>query len=503
MKKGSKPKNTQMRIAIAIFGLGILCALISIAAWIFINRNTSSEKSSALLVVVKPDVVVERDDGSTFMAETEHDLFPGDNIKTTSTGTGYIIFADNSTISLDINTEIEIDSTQNEGDAFEIKIKQLAGKTWSRVENLVGKKSNYSVETPNTIAAVRGTIFSCEVLPEVSTCAAIEHSISLKLKNNENIDEEIVVEEGFEFSNEDGVKDIENIDVIKEMVRERTQDEGFWPDLNECLKEKSENILATEDKRILDFLRRNFAELNCDITEESTVPVVEPEESPSPSPTASTTPAPEPKPTLTGPTLIQSGNKLICSWKATDATSYTVSISSVAGANSSPWATIKTTTYEKTDATNGVTYYCNVNAKGDGGSTGIKTSKSVYFDISAGTVEWIDPPQLRNDWAGTTRGYGKYSNIPFANLKIKYYVKRSDNGYYLRPGPVWASGLYWIVVSPTQDLKNPDAYNFTSNMNGKTQAVNGPFNVDIHVVLYNGANNNILGTKTIRTSNNW
>src|SRR5688500_19006683 len=101
----SSPKNTQIKIALVIFALGIVCALASVAAWIFINRNTPEEKSSeqessAILVAVKPDIEVSRNGEITTVSEGEHDLFSGDSIKTNSSGTGYIIFADNSTVSL-------------------------------------------------------------------------------------------------------------------------------------------------------------------------------------------------------------------------------------------------------------------------------------------------------------------------------------------------------------------------------------------------------------------
>ena len=74
------------------------------------------------------------------------------------TGDGYahVIFADNSMMSLDQNTEVQI-LVENDS----IDIMQLVGNTWHRVQTLTQGKS-YQVDTQNAIAAVRGTKFAIE-----------------------------------------------------------------------------------------------------------------------------------------------------------------------------------------------------------------------------------------------------------------------------------------------------------------------------------------------------
>jgi hypothetical protein len=74
-------------------------------------------------------------------------------IKTTS-GKGSVLLPDNSMISIASNTELSINYTENA-----VSIFQSLGSTYHRVESLVTGKT-YQVQTPGTLAAVRGTKFA-------------------------------------------------------------------------------------------------------------------------------------------------------------------------------------------------------------------------------------------------------------------------------------------------------------------------------------------------------
>lgn len=78
----------------------------------------------------------------------------------TGNGRGYVIFPDNSSISLSTSTEIVISY-----EPTKVSIMQLIGSTYHRVTSLAtGNK--YEIRTPNTLAAIRGTKLAVTYYPK-------------------------------------------------------------------------------------------------------------------------------------------------------------------------------------------------------------------------------------------------------------------------------------------------------------------------------------------------
>ncbi|MCA9385370.1 FecR domain-containing protein [Candidatus Dojkabacteria bacterium] len=111
-----------------------------------------------------PPVVLHRESGEVFyknasdiefsqLVEGSIEISPQSEVKV-GEGSAYVLFSDNSVMSIDAQTEIEIDYKYND-----VSIKQVVGNTWHRILNLNESEVNYKVETPTTIAAVRGTKF--------------------------------------------------------------------------------------------------------------------------------------------------------------------------------------------------------------------------------------------------------------------------------------------------------------------------------------------------------
>ena len=93
----------------------------------------------------------------------------------TGDGRGYVIFPDNSSITLSSSTEIEISY-----EPTKTSIMQLLGSTYHRVTSLAtGNK--YEVRTPNTLAAVRGTKLAVTYNPKTKKTfvAVTEHTIEV------------------------------------------------------------------------------------------------------------------------------------------------------------------------------------------------------------------------------------------------------------------------------------------------------------------------------------
>src|SRR5260221_1985778 len=147
------------------------------------NVQGAEDNTNANLIIVKAPVSVNRDGKDLEITNNEIEVKVGDKIATGDKGVAYLLFADNSSVTIDSNTEIEIQAETNNSDNFQTKLFQSIGRTWMRVENLTGKKADFEVETPNTIAAVRGTQFGCDVFADKSIYYSIEHSIALTLKS--------------------------------------------------------------------------------------------------------------------------------------------------------------------------------------------------------------------------------------------------------------------------------------------------------------------------------
>ena len=112
-------------------------------------------------------LTVFRDSGEiTFMApgqetfeEISSDEFGvpnGSRVKTNAAGLGHVVLPDDSMISLSVNTEMTISYEEKTTNIF-----QYLGNAWYRVQKLAGREE-FNVETPTTVATVRGTVFGVE-----------------------------------------------------------------------------------------------------------------------------------------------------------------------------------------------------------------------------------------------------------------------------------------------------------------------------------------------------
>jgi len=91
-------------------------------------------------------------------------LQAGSKVTTAADSHALLTFFEGSTINLEPNTEIEIQTLQKvDASRTEIILKQWVGKTWSRVVKMGDTGSRYEIETPAAVAMVRGTLFETEV----------------------------------------------------------------------------------------------------------------------------------------------------------------------------------------------------------------------------------------------------------------------------------------------------------------------------------------------------
>lgn len=95
-------------------------------------------------------------------------LSQGDSVRTLADSEAAIIFLESSIVRLGPDTEVEIQKLDPTPDSTFILVKQNYGETWNRVLKLSGIDS-YELETPTTVASVRGTGFAVTVFQDGET----------------------------------------------------------------------------------------------------------------------------------------------------------------------------------------------------------------------------------------------------------------------------------------------------------------------------------------------
>ena len=120
-----------------------------------IQPLTAKEDTSVLLYVENGDVSYKTEEMNGFQKATSSPtLISNNTLVYTGLGSASILFPNNSSVSLDQYTELKVTYVDKKVTLF-----QTLGVTYHRVEALV-TGATYEVETPGTVASVRGTKFA-------------------------------------------------------------------------------------------------------------------------------------------------------------------------------------------------------------------------------------------------------------------------------------------------------------------------------------------------------
>lgn len=146
--------------------IALIVLLIALSATYFYVQHSTSEKYVAesnsatvdekviLLYPESGEVSFRTNmDAEPVLATTSPTIIPNNAIVHTGVGKASVLLPDNSSFSLDENTEITINYTEKK-----ISMYQSFGTTYHRVQKLL-TGSSYQVQTAGTLAAVRGTKF--------------------------------------------------------------------------------------------------------------------------------------------------------------------------------------------------------------------------------------------------------------------------------------------------------------------------------------------------------
>jgi len=184
-----KRKSTSMNQKILIIILFIIIIIIIGFVWF----TQTSDVASAQLVIDYGTVQIKHEGGIWTSAETGMFLFQSDAIRTGEDTYASVILFGNSIIRLDNNTEILLKEIIQQAETTNITIEQETGRTWNAIKKISGI-DNYEVQTPNTVASVRGTTFNVDLTTSGSTnISVVNGTVNISRFENGTIGDTIVV----------------------------------------------------------------------------------------------------------------------------------------------------------------------------------------------------------------------------------------------------------------------------------------------------------------------
>lgn len=122
----------------------------------------ASDVVKAQLIIDYGTVEIKHEVGSWIPAQNGTLIRQSDFIKTGDNTYASIILFESSIIRLDSNTEIQLQELIEQAGETSITLQQETGRTWHTVQKISGI-DNYDVQTPTTVASVRGTTFDINV----------------------------------------------------------------------------------------------------------------------------------------------------------------------------------------------------------------------------------------------------------------------------------------------------------------------------------------------------
>ncbi len=193
------------------------------------------EKSLAVLAVHSGEVLV---NGSP--ASAGQDVKEGDVVKTLA-GKASVVFFDSSVLRLDENTEVSVQKISKDA----VELGQTAGQTWSRVLKVSGIKE-YRIETPNTVATVRGTGFAVSVYDGDTKIVVKEGEVQVASYEDEQVVAEAIVSEDMVLEISDEMPEELELEAVEadEWVEENiVEDEQFIDEVVEEYVEEHPEIV--------------------------------------------------------------------------------------------------------------------------------------------------------------------------------------------------------------------------------------------------------------------
>jgi hypothetical protein len=152
----------------------IIIVIIGIV-WLLLIPDVTADEPRAQLVIDYGTVQVKNEGGSWTSAENGMDLYQSDSIRTGDNSSASIILFETSIVRLDSNTKVTLEEIIREEETT-VTLQQDSGRTWNTISKISGI-DDYEVQTPTTVASVRGTAFVVIVDENGSTYYGVSHGI--------------------------------------------------------------------------------------------------------------------------------------------------------------------------------------------------------------------------------------------------------------------------------------------------------------------------------------
>jgi hypothetical protein len=136
--------------------IGIIVIMLSIGGFAYYTA-TGSPTTKAFLNIFKGEVQADKGNGYTTATDGQK-LALNDRVKTMQNSEAAIVLHESAIINLEPETEVYIKDLSEK----HIKVTQNSGTTWSKFTGLAGIEG-LSIETPTTVATVRGTFFGVKM----------------------------------------------------------------------------------------------------------------------------------------------------------------------------------------------------------------------------------------------------------------------------------------------------------------------------------------------------
>jgi hypothetical protein len=151
----SEPRRLQKAL-----GYGVMTVLLVTAFGLGGGFGNRALAAATTVTVIAGDIQVRHAAGFFVSATDGEVLVAGDTVRTGDGSRAILTYFEGSTVSLEPNTELRIETASSSSDGSTLVVMQQSfGRTWHVVTKLITGNSKYEVKTPASTASVRGTAF--------------------------------------------------------------------------------------------------------------------------------------------------------------------------------------------------------------------------------------------------------------------------------------------------------------------------------------------------------
>lgn len=138
-----------------------------------------TESPPAVLVVESGSVEVSQSPFRQVTGQTQ--ISAGDAVRTNAGGKASIVFFGSSILRLEENTTLTLSELDVKKKERKVSLKQDSGRIWNKVIKLSGIE-DFSLETPDAVATIRGTAFDSLIKENSTTVAVVEGTLNVTEK---------------------------------------------------------------------------------------------------------------------------------------------------------------------------------------------------------------------------------------------------------------------------------------------------------------------------------